>query len=557
MQRRDFIKSVGTVGAASAFAPDLVFGRPWQDARYFALHPFVAAHPEAVFIKRTSVDDKTDSAAKRAVGESLGRELFVTSDASGMPMSTKIALKPNITCLNAEPSADSMGIVTDPYFVEGWIRGLVASGLQGEQIYMREGNLLRDAYCPTNRARAWFDPIAGDTQAHLVDFDSGRDMTSRGVARTNLEEGSEVIWRELPDGVIFRRIGYVAPINAPDAFNVNLSKFKAHGMGMTLCCKNWQGTNIHPHIHYCSSVPRQVDGGLPHTDLNQQYRSDVQALFEQHREAGVPRWDRPGNIDVWNSGPGMETWSQKTLDNHAASTGGLHIIEGIYGRDGNWMSGPHVNGDVDPGNKNGSSKDFLTNVVIFGLNPFKVDMIGCWLSGHEPGNIGLFHAARDRGLTDLINPHAVPTYLWEDGNAELVSLAGLERTPLLTYSMQRNYDGQSEPYWHLMDEPYDYGPVTAVERNESARPQAQVLGQNYPNPFNPVTTIQFSLPQSSDVRLEIYNSTGQLVEVLVDGRRAAGTHALSWDAGRRASGTYFYRLLTPGFQETRKMVLVR
>ena len=71
--------------------------------------------------------------------------------------------------------------------------------------------------------------------AHLNDFDSGRMMADAALA--NLEEGSEVIWKEVPDGVIFRRIGYVAPMNAHDAFNLNIAKFKAHGMGITLTSK--------------------------------------------------------------------------------------------------------------------------------------------------------------------------------------------------------------------------------------------------------------------------------------------------------------------------------
>ena len=548
MKRRKFLASVGTLGAASAVAPQMVFGRPLQSAQNFALHPFVAAHPEAVFIMRTAATSITDTPAKYGAGQSLGQTVFVTTEAGGMSISsTKMALKPNLTCLGGDATDSRLGITTDPDFVAGLIDGLMSLSIQGDQVYMREGNLVRDGYCPTNQVLDWYRPIAENAGAHITDFDSGRDMTARGVARANLEEGSEVIWRDLPDGVIFRRIGYVAPINAPDAFNINLAKFKAHGMGMTLCGKNWQGTNISPYVHYCSSVPGQVNDGLPTEHLNPTYRDDVKALHQRHLDGGVPRWDRPGNIDNWNSGAGMETWVQKTLDNHAASTGGLHVIEGIYGRDGNWMDGPH----------DGKSKDFMTNLIIFGLNPFKVDATGVWLSGHEPGNFGIFHSALDRGLTDRLNPHAIPTYLWQDGAPQLTSLDDLERTPLATYYLQRDYGGQNESKWHLLDEPFDYGPITAVAEDVGAQPQIQALGQNYPNPFNPTTTIQFSLPRSSNVRVEIYNSAGQVVEVLVDAWRPAGVHALQWSAGSRASGTYYYRLMTPGFQETRKMLLVR
>ncbi len=83
------------------------------------------------------------------------------------------------------------------------------------------------------------------------------------------------------------------------------------------------------------------------------------------------------------------------------------------------------------------------------------------------------------------------------------------------------------------------------------------LGQNYPNPFNPVTAISFSLPQPSQVTLEVFNITGQKVATLVDGPRGAGEHTISWDAREMSSGVYFYKLTTPESSASRKMVLLK
>lgn len=547
MERRDFIRAAGVAGSAAALAPQWLFASAQRlgAADYIAMHPFVTAHPEAVFVQRTAAASRTDDAAKLSSGKALAQQLFAPA-ASGMPMSTRFALKPNLTCLNGDATEERLGIVTDPGFMEGWIEGLKANGVAGENIYMREGNLISGTGCPSTQGLDWYAPLAERTGTHLTHFDSGRDMTQRGVTVDNLEEGSEVVWREVPDGVVYRRVGYLAPINADDAFNVNIAKFKAHSMGMTLTAKNWQGTNITPQVHYCSSVPRQLDNGLPASDLNPNYREDVTRLFEEHLEAGVPRWDRPGTIDKWNSGPGMTTWMNKTLDNHVASRPGLHIIEGIYGRDGNWMKGPH----------GGKSQDFMTNIVLFGTNPFLVDIIGFYLSGHEPGNIGLFHGALGRGLIDRLNPHSIPVYDWNDGAPLWTGPDAFERTPLKTYSMQRDYAGQNEPEWHLMDEPYEYHTPTAVTDGE-AQPQVMALGQNFPNPFNASTLIEYRLPHAGRVRVEVFNSVGQRVDVLVDAHRAAGAHTVAWDASRRASGSYTYRLLTEGFSQTRSMVLVR
>jgi len=88
-------------------------------------------------------------------------------------------------------------------------------------------------------------------------------------------------------------------------------------------------------------------------------------------------------------------------------------------------------------------------------------------------------------------------------------------------------------------------------------PVTYALSQNYPNPFNPTTGISFTLPQASDVKLEIYNIMGQRVAALVDGHLEAGEHVVQWNASDVASGVYFYRLHAGEFTETRKMMLLK
>jgi hypothetical protein len=88
------------------------------------------------------------------------------------------------------------------------------------------------------------------------------------------------------------------------------------------------------------------------------------------------------------------------------------------------------------------------------------------------------------------------------------------------------------------------------------------LHANYPNPFNPATQIAYELPEAGEVRLVIYNTLGQEVRALVQGRQEAGYYRVTWDgrdaAGRQvSSGLYFYRLTSGGFVETRKMMLLK
>ena len=88
------------------------------------------------------------------------------------------------------------------------------------------------------------------------------------------------------------------------------------------------------------------------------------------------------------------------------------------------------------------------------------------------------------------------------------------------------------------DGTYDYSRQVYVD--VTFIPEEFYVSQNYPNPFNPVTTIEYSLPSESNVRLSIYNSVGQEIEKLVSSVQQQGIHKIVWDASIFASGIYFY-----------------
>ncbi len=88
-------------------------------------------------------------------------------------------------------------------------------------------------------------------------------------------------------------------------------------------------------------------------------------------------------------------------------------------------------------------------------------------------------------------------------------------------------------------------------------PESFALKQNYPNPFNPSTTIQFDLPEASQVKLVVYDVLGRQVRVLVDGTREAGTHEAIFDASGLPSGTYVYRIEAGPYAETHTMLLMK
>jgi hypothetical protein len=107
------------------------------------------------------------------------------------------------------------------------------------------------------------------------------------------------------------------------------------------------------------------------------------------------------------------------------------------------------------------------------------------------------------------------------------------------------------------------GPVATPVPDDSAPRNSFALGQNYPNPFNPNTTIAYTLPQAATVTLGVYDVSGRLVKLLVDGAgETAGPHTVTWDGcdghGHNVpAGVYMYRLNAGRLTETRRMVLVK
>ena len=422
--RRNFVRT--SLGAAAGAACWARVAEPARVAQpYFGLHPDIEANPKAVFICRTHVPHKMDLEAKRNAGLSLAREIFVPMERAGVPVTHRIVLKPNATGIigSSRPAEENWGVGTDAQFYEGLVMGLKEIGLSSF-------NFVESTEYPSWNVRGFVDI---NERLGIATNDSVRRPRQ-------LRECDQTNWSKVPGGVVFSRIPHYAPVGEPGTWLLNIAKWKSHAMGMTLSVKNEQGLVAHPFTAFCSDwlgVTGVPDHMKP--DMNPRAEAYLKDFFARHTKMGYARYDTMG---VGQNGARLtpmtqEIWAHKTCDNQSTLNTGLNIIEGIYGRDGDGF-------DI--------GSDHLTNLVMFSKQNFRLDVIGLYLGGHEPGNVHLYRIAKERGLTDTFNPWEIPVYEWVGGRAVPRKLTDFPRTPLRSVYLPRG----NEPRLHMVNEPFDY-----------------------------------------------------------------------------------------------------
>ena len=131
-------------------------------------------------------------------------------------------------------------------------------------------------------------------------------------------------------------------------------------------------------------------------------------------------------------------------------------------------------------------------------------------------------------------------------------------TELKSYSFVDTKLGSGKYSYRLkqidFDGSFSYSQAIEVE---IVAPSSFGLEQNYPNPFNPTTTIRFSIPVETEVRLNVYNALGQEVAEIINSRLKEGYHDVDFDAGSLTSGIYFYRLEADKFVDVKKMIILK
>jgi hypothetical protein len=158
----------------------------------------------------------------------------------------------------------------------------------------------------------------------------------------------------------------------------------------------------------------------------------------------------------------------------------------------------------------------------------------------------LFDMFKESGLT-TISPR-----LFYGSPAKDMDKDGKDEYAFVNYSPDYADWPDDSPLWLI-----EVDVAADVKTAPEGVPNDFQLLQNYPNPFNPTTAISYQLPAAGSVRLAVYDMLGREVALLVDGRKEAGRHSVRFNARQLTSGVYFYRLTADGYQDAKRMVLVR
>ena len=198
-----------------------------------------------------------------------------------------------------------------------------------------------------------------------------------------------------------------------------------------------------------------------------------------------------------------------------------------------------------------SYSDSFPGVILDTIRISKPDSIGIW-----PNWFTLELSDRP-ALQNLNSAISVTNYLLLTGLCDVTAPSG--NSYYFSFYYQTWSLGADFPVRLVIEQ------ATTSISNHNQLPNSFRLLKNYPNPFNPITTIQYELPERSDVQIIIYDLLGRKIASLLSETQEAGIQSVQWNATNVPSGMYFYQIRvydpdevgTGEFVQTRKMVLLK
>ncbi len=239
-------------------------------------------------------------------------------------------------------------------------------------------------------------------------------------------------------------------------------------------------------------------------------------------------------------------------------------------RNGSWTKGKPLSKEINSGESqaiasvspDGECLFFTRNSDIYWVDAGIIDQMKLIPTISITPDSGLVPLSV-KVTTDIATvPDSILSFKWDLNNDGTID--SKEKDPVFTYDSPGTYSirlvvfTSSDSASHIFEDAVNVlDSSTDIKPTDENKKVGFGLFQNYPNPFNPTTSITYEVPKTSNVRLEVYNSIGQLVATLANGYKIAGEYTITWDGKDFASGIYFAGLTTEEYSSSIKMMLVK
>lgn len=318
--------------------------------------------------------------------------------------------------------------------------------------------------------------------------------------------------------------------------------------------------NLAPDEYLLIWADNDEDQGSLHTNFKLSSSGEDVALFESIDHGNVL-------IHGWKYGVMSPDISMGFIPGNANAPEYLRNPTPNYSNDGSDLFSDICINEFQSTSSYGGTDDW---VEIYNRGSVAFNLSGCFLSDNRSDNTKWTFPANA-----ILEPGAYLT-VYEDvmdfgfssAGDDVIMLTAADSTTGLDFfdlgpqlpdrSQGRYPDGSS--YWVFFNTPTKGESNTNpsdINDNHKTLPEEIILHANYPNPFNPITSIRYEIPKASDVTLTIYNMNGQIVEKLVNQKQEPGFYSVSWDAQNVSTGVYFYQIRAEGFQQVKKMLLIK
>ena len=178
---------------------------------------------------------------------------------------------------------------------------------------------------------------------------------------------------------------------------------------------------------------------------------------------------------------------------------------------------------------------------------------------HPGDEIGVFSQSGLLVGAAVVEGDFAAITLWgdDDMTPELDGLLPDEMFSIQVYRNQIGVENMTNVIWLEGDGYFQKDKIAVVGIGETISTNRIMLSQNQPNPFTHETEFSFYLPEKTQVEFTILNLLGETLEILINEKMEAGKHSLKYQTKSLSAGSYYYKLETPDFNETRRMMIIK